>query len=575
MLSRGSIALACGILSAACSPAELSGSDRVEGGIVDSGAPLDVSLDGDATSTRDASSPSDGATTGDTSEPDAKDAAPEDGDGGCPPATTAGDFYVAPSGDAEACNTFSTIAEALQAARSSTAAQRTLHLAPGLYSDPALFPIDLRGGISLVGSGAGSSVLEGCGLATTISPPVNSWVHLSTSDVVSATILTGDPVKTSQISGVTIEPCGTIDPTLGVMAGSEAIVCDRGNAATTPPSPNTLLSHVEITGFEVGVRVTWSGPPLSGCNLSLTSSTVENGWYGVVADGDDLVDGPAQTVSVQVGNLTGGGNRFVNLGIPTSAPQDLLFGGAGLATCDAVTGVVVAGNHFLQQLGAQGDWGVLAIHNGSYESPGFHIEGNDLGPLTQGGVLLWGAVVVDQLLDNSVHDCSMVPGWGWGAVGLAWGADEPGYPFPLSVVRRARGNSFVGNDIGVSIRSGAASIPPTPSNLSSDFGTAADPGQNTFRCNSVPSALGTVQGSGDVFVLVESALQPPVTIPFEGNVWDHAPPTMTIGSDLSPAPGMDIAIVGDAGAALPLSVDVADASAASMAVCPAGRGPGP
>jgi hypothetical protein len=146
---------------------------------------------------------------------------------------------------------------------------------------------------------------------------------------------------------------------------------------------------------------------------------------------------------------------------------------------------------------------------------------------------------------------------------------------PSCVVRRARRNTFVGNDIGVSIRSGAASIPPTPSNLISDFGTAADPGNNTFRCNSVPSALGAVQGSGDVFVLDESAMQSPVTIPFEGNVWDHAPPTTTIAPDLSPAAGMDIAIVGDAGAVLTLSLDVADATATSVPPCPVNRVAGP
>src|SRR5579859_5679536 len=232
-------ALVWSVVLAACAPAELSGSDRAEGGIVDSSASADASLDGDATSMGETSSTNDVATTADvgldTSEPDAKDGGNEDGADSCPPVTTASDFYVVPSGDAEACNTFSTIAAALQAARSSTAAQRsTIHLAAGTYSDQAEFPIDLRGGISLQGSGK-DSILAGSGPATVL-PPANQYFALSNAPAVSATILVGDPEKTSQISGVSIDMAPG-----GAMAGTEAIVCDRGNAATTPPSPNTVV----------------------------------------------------------------------------------------------------------------------------------------------------------------------------------------------------------------------------------------------------------------------------------------------------------------------------------------------
>jgi hypothetical protein len=137
------IALACSIVSVACAPAELSGADRVEGGVVDSGGLLDAWLEGDATSDGDA--PSIGDEGADTNEPDVRDAEAEDAAEGCPPVTSASDFYVVPSGDAGVCNTFSTISAALQAARASSAAQRTVHLAPGTYSDAAEFPIDLRG----------------------------------------------------------------------------------------------------------------------------------------------------------------------------------------------------------------------------------------------------------------------------------------------------------------------------------------------------------------------------------------------------------------------------------------------
>jgi hypothetical protein len=531
--------LACGVVTlafvfgaafASCAPAELSGSDRVEGGTV---------------------------------APDAMDDAKDDDtEDGCP---TASDFYVDPSRVATACSTFSTIAAALQAARSSTAAQRTIHLAAGTYSDPADFPIDLRGGISLVGSGQDLTTLVGHGV-TTIRQPRNAFAPLSVATKVTATILTGDPVKTSQISGLTIKPTP-----LGGMAGTEAIVCDRGNAATTPPSPNTLVSYVTVTGYEVGVRVTWSGSPLSGCNLSLTSSVIQNGWYGVVADGDDSPTGPVQTVSVQVGDLMEHGNTFVNIGVQTAGL--LLFNGAAVATCDAVTGAVIAGNRF-QQVNGQGDLGIWAVHTGSEEKPGFDIETNEFGPLTNTGVYLWGPVVVDKLLNNSFHDISMPPmpatsKYDFGGAGLAISADVNDLTSPFPTVRRVRGNTFSGNDVGVMIRSFMTSVPNDPSLM--DFGTATDPGKNTFRCNSEPPGITATGQGADVFVYLMNFQVPAnVVIPFEGNVWDHAPPTTAIYST-GPARGTDVWIYPDHP-----TLDTANATAdADAGACPAGRVPGP
>jgi hypothetical protein len=488
----------------------------------------------------------------------------------CDP-TTASDFYVGPSGDAGACNTFSTIPAALLAARSSTAAQRTVHLAAGTYLDVTDFPIDLRGGISLAGAGKYSSILVGSGLAPTLSPPANAWTQLSDSANVYATILVGDATKTSRISGMSIRPGSNM------FAGTEAIVCDRGNATTTPPSPNTLVSNVEIGAFEEGVRVTWSSSPLAGCNLSLTSSLVHDGWFGVVADGHEADTTAArQTVSVQVGDLTAGdGNAFVNLGIPDGSASHgrLSLSGAGLATCDAVTGVVVEGNRFYQTSG-EGDLGVWAVHRGSYESPGFDIESNEFGPLTNGGVFLSVPIVVDRLLNNSFHDISMLPGYGFSAGALGLGGDIVNMPSLLPVVVRARGNTFFANDVGVTIRSwDSFPVVAWPASMIPDFGTATDPGNNTFRCNSA-AAIGLP--GGDVYIDVRSALQPAVALPFEGNTWDHAPPTTTVGPYTSEAVGTDVFVLADdAGAPFGVVVDTADASAASTPPCPAGRVAGP
>jgi hypothetical protein len=282
-------------------------------------------------------------------------------------------------------------------------------------------------------------------------------------------------------------------------------------------------------------------------------------------------------VSVQVGDLLGGGNTFTNFHAPSSS--SLFMNGAGVAAGQAATGIVVNGNHFLQKSQYISDWGVWVAHTGPYEEPGFDIEGNDFGPLSNGGVALSGPVVVDKLIDNSFHDNSMqlLPQWGWLGVGLLLSADATPSLTPLPVVQRARGNIFFGNDIGVEIRSGTTPV-VVDAGPGSDFGSATDPGNNTFRCNSgLPSLLVGGGPGADVFSMFYSAARPSATIPFEGNVWDHAPPTV-VGAPFPNAPqGTDVSIVtDDAGVPLGATFDVADASVAADAQpCPAGRVPGP
>jgi hypothetical protein len=254
-----------------------------------------------------------------------------------------------------------------------------------------------------------------------------------------------------------------------------------------------------------------------------------------------------------------------------------MIDGAGVATGDAVTGVVVEGNHFSQHPGVLGDWGIWAVHDGPYESPGFDIENNEFGPLTSGGVWIWGPQVVDRLINNNFHDISLqaVTADKWTAPALLVNGDVAYRTGPFPVVRRARGNTFFANDVGVEFRSGSGEM--QDSSLESDFGTAADPGGNTFRCNSVPPTQGNGQGV-DVFVDFDGVANPPVTIPFEGNTWDHTPPTTAITYP-NPAPGTDLWYVsnpsGTPVVALGPTIDNANASAATTPPCPAGRVPGP
>jgi hypothetical protein len=489
----------------------------------------------------------------------------------CPPLADASDFYVDHAAAAGACDTFPTIAAALQAARTSTAKLRTIHLAAGTYSVATgeSFPIELRGGISVIGAGQGESKVTGTG-SVDVSPPKNAYGSLTLATALTGTFLVGDSDAKTSVSNLSIEaPPGS-------NAGLEAIVCDRGNAASSPPAPNTIIDSVAIVGFEASVRVTWSSSAgvLSGCNALVRSSILRDGAFGVVADG--LFGGagsPTQVVSVHVGDSAGGGNTLLNFDYSNNP---IALGGSGLAIADAVTAAVVRGNKFAAEPGRTADFGIWALQQ-TYDAIGLDIEDNFFGPLANGGIALDGNVVVTRLLNNTIQGVTMenLPQYGWLGVGLGigvWGVD--GMPF----VETARNNSFVGNDIGVIFRSGSTSLPTDPSEQS-DFGTASDPGGNSFHCNSTPGP--SWSPGGDLFVDVRLMQPPSVLLPFVGNVWDHAAPTTVIaGPDNAFPNGTDVYEYGDDGgadgAAQPFEarIDVSGASTVAYP-CPSGRVPGP
>ncbi len=505
----------------------------------------------------------------------------------CPAPGTATDFYVDHAGGNCA---YTTIGAAVVAAESSTATTKTIHVAPGTYDAPSeVFPLSLRDGISLAGAGSTETFLVGAGPVPR-GGPENAFGALSTigevspsvTDLSYVTLLVGDPSLPSTVSGLSIKPPSSF------FAGTEAIVCDQGNAGPSTAAPNTVIHDVLIDGFEIGVRVTWSNPSrLSGCNALLTASTIQNGSFGVVADGlprtgagaDAGADAAApQLVSVQLGDGTpSGGNTLRNLHV-ADPNSPMYFDGAGLATADAVSGVVVRGNHFFQDppgdAGAsppRGDIGIWASQSSGPRDPrGFDIEDNDFGPLMNIGVLLTGPVVVSQLIGNSFHDISMSdPTLGFPALGLAILSQ----PTPLPAISRARDNSFIGNDVGAFL---TLNSDQAPGMVQVDFGTTSDPGGNGFRCNSAAAGSPGLPG-GDVIVQV---LQAPaaVPVPLAGNVWDHAPPTMGSGASQADAPsGLDLFVYPQAeiDASVPALFDVSGAISASTPACPSGRVPGP
>jgi hypothetical protein len=120
-----------------------------------------------------------------------------------------------------------------------------------------------------------------------------------------------------------------------------------------------------------------------------------------------------------------------------------------------------------------------------------------------------------------------------------WVDGNAGY-LPL---KKARRNTFIGNDLAVYVAS-----PNDPVTFAAegpfDWGTPADPGQNTLLCNAMVGNP-TKDLGGDVWLFVPG----PGVVPLSGNVWDHFPPTAAAlaakanGTDvtieLMPAPTLD------------------------------------
>jgi hypothetical protein len=567
-----------------------AGDGGEEGGALDAGdahSEGNVAQDADATTDADAYLDSDAASDSDAgadadsaNAPDVADA-PGDVSEGCAPAMTATDFYVDPSGGA--C-TFRTITLALEAVRASTVTNgKTIHVAPGMYSAATgeTFPLDLRGGIALIGAGSTGStatILHGAGLVPAQTPPQNAHTTLSKVQTVSAVLLVGDTMATSGISGLALQP----PP--GAADGLEAIVCSRGNAGPLAHPPNTIIDGVTIEGFEIGIRVTWSSAPLSGCNALVLASTVRDGLYGVVADGDGELDAnqvPTQFVSVTLGNGSAAAkNSFLNLSI-RDASHPNYFNGAGFTTCDAVNNVVVRGNRFAQEAGGAGDQGILAVqHPPYYSGPAFDIEANEFGPLGNVGLGLWGNVTVDRLVGNSFHDISTPSVANWLGVGLGVSTQFVSPP-AMAALKYVRGNTFFSNDAGVYIDAVGTSF---DTSLGYDFGTASDPGNNTFRCNTVGS-VGPDGPGGDFLLGWFQQQVPALNIPAEGNTWDHSPPTTWVSAigpgAYNPPIGMDLYLTGttvDPTGMSPLmsaGVDAANATASATPPCPPGRPAGP
>ena len=453
--------------------------------------------------------------------------------GGCvrlPPgsSTIYVDARAAAGGTGVAACPLRTLTSALAAASPGA----TLQVAAGTYDEALgeVFPLVVRG-VSIVGDGVATTTIRGRGHCPALNPRGPSFVECAV-----ALVVGHDTIATS-VTGIAIaSDAGTASGYLGVL-------CDRGNA---PPqrgaraAPNTTFDRTSFgPAFGIGIVATTyvdATPTRSACNLSVTASTFQGGLFGVWAVGDD-VDGlrPA----VEIGHVGFSRHHNVSKG----------FEATGVAISDGVgSGRIHDSTFSSSEAGI-----VIAQHHDYLPSENhFEISNNQFSALSSTGVHLAFATVVDILSGNTFTGITNAGGTATALLLDGAAIAPPTFP----AVRRARGNSFVGNDIAIEFR-GPATL-DTLSPAWNDFGTSTDPGGNVFRCNS-----GTQGTTGFDLLVGASASGGALTLPFFGNMWDHSPPTGSGTVD-----GTDVRIT----AATPPGVDVGGATIATTA-CPAGRQP--
>ena len=503
-------AAACGTLARDDAPAD-AGSDAgtsnhvATDGAADGPAPIDA---GDASTGPAASLGSDGAVL------DGADGALPDGDSATGPDAScgSGDFYV--QAGADGGSSFETITAALAAASASCAASKTVHVGPGSYSAATgeSFPLVVRG-VSLVGAGAAATTVQGSGPIANLFAPTAVSPGASP---VSATLQVGSSTEQTVVSGLRI---AAVAP---VADGSEAIVCDRGSDSSAGAAlVNTLIDGVTIDSYEIGVRVA-SVPSTPGCAIRVSRSVVQNGAVGVYAEGT-----PLAPVSVQLDDA----NTLQSLTIGSGTRR---LNGGGMIAYGNVSSITVRGNRF-----GSSDQGIFIDGTLNATPASVTVESNDVETIANQAIALVGAISVT-LVDNIVKGATSTSGETPGAAVVV---DSPVATYP--VITRARSNTFLGNVTGIVFRNGYGSAPAatTLALAATNFGTAGDPGNNTFRCStaSFPNVLFQLS--------TNDAGVPP--IPFEGNTWDHAPPVS----------GVDYSATG-------VTLDVANASTTSVPPCP-------
>jgi hypothetical protein len=460
--------------------------------------------------------------------------------GSCGAANYYVDASAAAGGDGTQGRPFKTITAALQRVSADHAvapqAARSILVAEGDY-DAELgekFPLEIRGPTSLIGAGRNKTRIIG------LANVDHSQAGGPQPEKYDITVLTGDNAAVVRISRL------AIDGGPGPGRFSFAVFCDRGGAAqsTTSEVGLTILEDVEIlSNYHAGVNVNASTIPVAtGCHLRMLSSKISGSHYAVAAVGCGETDTARVPVALELGD-------------DSPAHGNLLSATGGYSTVVLMAGCVRRG--VLQYNTFTDGYTGVAIDQRSdpaRSSNSFRLKHNVFRRLSATGLLIRTGIV-EELSGSTFSGISsaLVPLATWDAVALNVQSSVDGEAIPRIV--KARGNQFLGNDIAMQLGGATTSFDATAA--PSDFGTAADPGNNVFRCNSSRTGKGA-----DILVHLSGGPM----IPFAGNAWDHSPPEVQVGP--APRNGTDIARFYETSPTL----DITNATVSAIE-CPAGQTP--
>jgi hypothetical protein len=293
---------------------------------------------------------------------------------------------------------------------------------------------------------------------------------------------------------------------------------------------------LEVTGFDQGIVVGTSDRPApSGCNARITRSLIAARSMGVfvVGAGYDLGSNAPNEVSAEIGGETAAdGNRFIGNHDADATGSDFFHRATAVQIFDNSSPVVIRHNTFSDNdigvaLGNHGTAGLVVVDDNYFTN------------MSVNAVRLSGGAQLHSLANNFFTGttapagnreptCGEKPTRGVALCVNGFPADRPVGP----QIDSARGNVFAGNEVGVYV----TGIPfRGPEGRRFDFGTEADPGRNTFVCNS------SVHDGAGHDVWLDTGLASG-QVRFVGNRWDHDAPTRggahaPDGTDLVVRPG--------------------------------------
>jgi hypothetical protein len=242
----------------------------------------------------------------------------------------------------------------------------------------------------------------------------------------------------------------------------------------------------------------------------------------------------------------GGGNTFVNIKNSGNNASSITLWDC--SSPDYIQGNTFDGDDIAVVIAKHVQTDVVTVENDTFKN--LTNFGIDMSPL--GGL--------DRLIGNTFTNISAPSSVGYRGVALIIGeSNTTGANRPQ--IKKARTNSFIGNDVAIEWRGSAVFSNDT---ALTDFGTPTDAGKNVFRCNSTGTGSALV---GYDLLIAQQATAGQAVPSFAGNQWDHSSPTTATAA--SAANGTDVLYTQTTNTP---AFDLSGATV-STAACPTGRTP--